>query len=136
MGEVDILDEGPARSLSVAEPSNASVVLLSRFEEEGVEPPELWLRNRRPNSVLYMARRELMRQKPPLSLFVSAAGGSVSGHFALGFFVELLANASGFPEASLVKLENVVRAMSATQNGTLPSKCCFKDLLVPLVCRW
>lgn len=65
MGEVD---EGPARSLSVAEPSSASVVLLSRFEEEGVEPPELWLRSRRPNSVLYMTRRGLVRQKLPLSL--------------------------------------------------------------------
>lgn len=65
IGGVDRLDGEPARSLSVAEPSSVSVVLLSRFEDEGVEPPELWLRSRRPNSVLYMTRSALMRQRPP-----------------------------------------------------------------------
>lgn len=41
IGDVEKLDGDPARSRSVAEPSRLSVVLLSRFEDEGVEPPEL-----------------------------------------------------------------------------------------------
>lgn len=64
MGEV-----APARRRSVVDPSKASVVvvdddevvaavLLSRLvdveDDEGVDPPEDWLRSRRPNSVLYM----------------------------------------------------------------------------------
>lgn len=42
MGGLVMLDGEPVRSLSVVIPSNESVVLLSRFEDEGVEPPELW----------------------------------------------------------------------------------------------
>ena len=60
MGDVEKLDVDPASSLSVAEPSSASVVLLSRFEEEGVDPPEDWLRSRLPNSVLYMVGHGLV----------------------------------------------------------------------------
>ena len=65
MGGLVMLDGEPVRSLSVVIPSNESVVLLSRFEDEGVEPPELWLRNRRPNSVLYMLSHDVLRQESP-----------------------------------------------------------------------
>ena len=59
MGEVEKVEVDAARRRSVADPSKASVVvvvvLLSRLEEdEGVDPPEDWVRSRRPNSVLYM----------------------------------------------------------------------------------
>lgn len=54
MGDVDELDAAPASSRSVADPKSASVERGSRFEDEGVDPPDDWLRRRRPNSVLYM----------------------------------------------------------------------------------
>ena len=64
-GDVEKPDTDPARSRSVVEPSSVSVVLPSRFEDEGVEPPDDWLRRRRPNSVLYMVKSSLARQRPP-----------------------------------------------------------------------
>ena len=66
MGDVDELDAAPASSLSVADPKSASVERGSRFEDEGVEPPDDWLRSRRPNSVLYMVSCGWVRQQPPL----------------------------------------------------------------------
>ena len=47
IGEVEKPDVVLASSLSVAEPRSASVVLPSRFKDEGVEPPEDWLRSLR-----------------------------------------------------------------------------------------
>lgn len=64
MGDVERPEVDPASSLSVAEPSSASVVLASRFEDDGVDPPEDWLRSRLPNSVLYMLGHSLERRKP------------------------------------------------------------------------
>jgi hypothetical protein len=55
MGDVEKLELDPASRRSVVAPSRLSVARLSRFEDAGVEPPEDWLRSRRPNSVLYMA---------------------------------------------------------------------------------
>ena len=54
IGDVDKAEADPESSLSVAEPSSVSVILPSRLEDDGVEPPEDWLRSRLPNSVLYM----------------------------------------------------------------------------------
>lgn len=70
MGRVEKLDGEPVRSRSAAGPSRASVVLLSRFEDDGVEPPELWLRSRRPNSVLYMTSRRMQPTSGRISAFL------------------------------------------------------------------